>query len=82
MISALSANQRLVLSQHHVSDKSNEITAIPELLDLLAIEGAIVAIDAMGCQRKIASKIIAKTADYALALKSNQSILHDDVNAA
>lgn len=79
MISAFSANQRLVLGQKNVSDKSNEITAIPELLDLLAIEGAIVTIDAMGCQRKIASKIIAKKADYVLALKGNQSTLHDDI---
>lgn len=81
MISAFSANQHLVLGQRHVSDKSNEITAIPELLELLAIKGAIVTIDAMGCQRKIAAKIIAKKADYLLALKGNQNTLHDDISA-
>jgi predicted transposase YbfD/YdcC len=62
-----------------VADKSNEIVAIPRLLDMLAIEGAIVTIDAMGCQREIASKIIAKKADYVLALKGNQGTLHEDV---
>ena len=60
-------------------EKSNEITAIPELLDLLDISGCIVTIDAMGCQKKIAAKIIEKDADYVLALKKNQGTLHDDV---
>src|SRR5262249_45414236 len=63
MISAFAARQRLVLGQIKVADKSNEIVAIPKLLDLLAIEGAIVSIDAMGCQRDIASKIVDKKAD-------------------
>ncbi len=79
MISAFAARQRLVLGQIKVADKSNEIAAIPKLLDMLAIEGAIVTIDAMGCQRAIARKIIDKKADYVLALKGNQGTLHDDV---
>ena len=69
MVSAFAARQRLVLGQVKVADKSNEIVAIPKLLDMLAIEGAIVTIDAMGCQRDIAQKIIDKKADYVLALK-------------
>lgn len=79
MVSAFAARQRLVLGQVKVAEKSNEIVAIPRLLDMLAIEGAIVTIDAMGCQREIASKIIDKKADYVLALKGNQGTLHDDV---
>lgn len=79
MVSAFAARQRLVLGQVKVAKKSNEIVAIPCLLDMLAIEGAIVSIDAIGCQRKIARKIIAKKADYVLALKANQTSLHDDV---
>jgi predicted transposase YbfD/YdcC len=79
MVSAFAARQRLVLGQVKVAQKSNEIVAIPKLLDMLAIEGAIVTIDAMGCQREIASKIIDKKADYVLALKGNQGTLHDDV---
>ena len=79
MISAFAARQRLVLGQRAVGEKSNEIVAIPPLLDMLAIEGAIVTIDAIGCQRAIAAKIIDKKADYVLALKRNQSGLHDDV---
>jgi len=79
MISAFAARQRLVLGQIKVADKSNEIVAIPDLLDLLILEGAVVTIDAMGCQRDIASKIIDKKADYVLALKGNQGSLRDDV---
>jgi predicted transposase YbfD/YdcC len=79
MVSAFAARQRLVLAQTKVSDKSNEIVAIPALLDMLAIEGAVVTIDAMGCQRDIARKIIDKKADYVLALKGNQGTLRDDV---
>jgi hypothetical protein len=70
MVSAFAAHQRLVLGQVKVADKSNEIVAIPKLLDLLAIEGAVVTIDAIGCQRDIARKILDKKADYVLALKS------------
>jgi predicted transposase YbfD/YdcC len=79
MVSAFAARQRLVLGQLAVGEKSNEIVAIPRLLDMLAIEGAIVTIDAIGCQRAIAAKIIDKKADYVLALKANQSGLLDDV---
>ena len=79
MVSAFAARQRLVLGQVKVAEKSNEIIAIPKLLDMLAIEGAIVTIDAMGCQREIAQKILDKKADYVLALKGNQGSLRDDV---
>lgn len=80
MVSAFAARQRLVLGQVKVAEKSNEITAIPKLLDLLAIEGAIVTIDAMGCQRAIARKIIGKKADYVFGLKGNQGSLRKDVD--
>ena len=79
MVSAFAARQRLVLGQVKVADKSNEIVAIPALLDMLAIEGAIVTIDAMGCQRNIAQKILDKKADYIFSLKGNQSALREDV---
>jgi len=79
MVSAFAARQRLVLGQVKVAEKSNEIIAIPKLLNMLAIEGAIVTIDAMGCQRDIAQKIIDKKADYVLALKGNQGSLRQDV---
>jgi predicted transposase YbfD/YdcC len=79
MVSAFAARQRLVLGQVKVSEKSNEIVAIPRLLDMLSIDGAIVTIDAMGCQRSIAQKIIDKKADYVLALKGNQGTLREDV---
>jgi len=79
MVSAWSARQNLVLGQAKVADKSNEIIAIPRLLELLTIKGATVTIDAMGCQREIAATIIAKGADYVLALKGNQGTLREDV---
>lgn len=79
MVSAFAARQRLVLGQVKVADKANEIVAIPRLLDMLAIEGAIVTIDAIGCQRAIARKIVDKKADYVLALKGNQGTLREDV---
>ena len=79
MVSAFAARQRLVLGQVKVAEKSNEISAIPKLLEMMAIEGAIVTIDAIGCQRDIARKIIDKKADYVLALKGNQGTLREDV---
>lgn len=80
MVSAWASENSLVLGQLKVDDKSNEITAIPQLLDLLEIEGCIVTIDAMGCQKKIARKIVVeKGADYVLALKGNQGNLSEDV---
>ena len=77
MVSAFAARQRLV--QIKVAEKSNEIVAIPKLLDMLAIEGAIVTIDAMGCQRDIAATILDKKTDYVLALKGNQGTLREGV---
>jgi predicted transposase YbfD/YdcC len=79
MVSAFAARQRLVLGQIKVAEKSNEIVAIPKLLDMMVIEGAVVTIDAMGCQRDIAQKIVDKKGDYVLALKGNQGSLRDDV---
>ena len=79
MVSAFAARQRLVLGQVKVAEKSNEIVAIPALLAMMAIEGAIVTIDAMGCQREIAEQILTKKADYVLALKGNQGTLREDV---
>ena len=75
MVSAWAGVNNIVLGQLKVDDKSNEITAIPELLKLLVLKGCIVTIDAMGCQKEIASAIIDKEADYILALKGNQGNL-------
>ena len=79
MVSAFAARQRIVLGQVKVNEKSNEIVAIPALLDMMSIEGAVVTIDAMGCQRDIAAKIVEKKADYIVALKGNQGTLREDV---
>jgi len=79
IVSAFAARQRLVLGQVKVAEKSNEIIAIPQLLDMLVIEGAIITIDPMGCQHDIARKVINKKADYLLALKGNQGTLRNDV---
>src|SRR5260221_1814972 len=79
MVSAWASENRVVLGQRKVDTKSNEITAIPELLDLLALKGCSVTIDAMGCQRPIAQKIIEHGADYVLALKGNQPTLEQAV---
>src|SRR3954468_9471835 len=73
LVSAWVSDQGLVLGQREVDGKSNEITAIPELLDTLHLDGAIVTLDAMGCQKDIAARIRAKGADYLLALKANHS---------
>ncbi len=80
MVSAFASEARLVLAQQKVADKSNEITAIPKLLDLLSLKGQIVTIDAMGCQTAIAEKIIDGGGDYILALKGNQGTLSEDVS--
>ena len=80
MVSAFAARQRLVLGQVKVAEKSNEIVAIPKLLDMLAVEGAIITIDAMGCQRTIARRIMNKKADYVFGLKGNQGSLRKDVD--
>lgn len=79
LVSAFASESRLVLAQVKVDEKSNEITAIPSLLNLLAIKGAIITIDAMGCQKDIAQVITEKKGDYVLALKGNQGALHDQV---
>ena len=79
MVSAFAARQRLVLGQIKVDAKSNEITAIPALLEMMEIEGAVITIDAMGCQRAIAELILKKKADYIFSLKGNQGTLCDDV---
>jgi predicted transposase YbfD/YdcC len=79
MVSAWANRNRLVLGQVKVDDKSNEITAIPQLLKMLDLTGATVTIDAMGCQKEIAKVITEQGADYVLALKKNHSTLYDDV---
>jgi predicted transposase YbfD/YdcC len=79
MVSAFATEARLILAQQKVDDKSNEITAIPKLLDLLSLKANIVTIDAMGCQKSIAKKIQEKEADYVLSLKGNQGNLNEDV---
>ena len=78
-VSAWASANRLVLGQRKVDDKSNEITAIPQLLEALDLRGCIVTIDAMGCQTEIASTILDQEADYLLALKENHGQLHEDV---
>jgi len=79
VVSAFATANRLVLTQQAVDDKSNEITAIPELLNVLDVRKAIITIDAMGCQKEIAAQIKDQGADYILALKDNQPTLHTDV---
>ena len=79
MVLTWACDQKLVFWQRKVDGKSNEITAIPELLALLVLEGGIVTIDAMGCQRKICQQIIDQKADYVIGLKGNQGNLREDV---
>ena len=79
MVSAWGSEQRLVLAQIATDAKSNEITAVPKLLRMLTLKGAIVTADALNCQRAIAEQIVEQKGDYALALKANQGTLHDDV---
>jgi len=79
MVSAWARDNRLVLGQVAVDKKSNEIKAIPELIRMIDVKGSIVTIDAMGCQKEIASKIVSQGGDYVLALKGNQPDLYDEV---
>ena len=79
LVSAWANANQLVLGQVKTQEKSNEITAIPTLLDMLELKGCIVTIDAMGCQRDIAKQIMGAEADFVFGLKGNQSSLHDDV---
>jgi len=80
MISAWSSINGLVFAQMATEAKSNEITAIPKLLDLLDLRGAVISIDAMGCQKEIARKIIGDGGDYIFSLKGNQSTMHEEVS--
>ena len=79
MVSAWGCEQRLVLAQIATDAKSNEITAVPKLLEMLSLKGTIVTADALNCQRAIAAQIVEQGGEYALALKANQSAMYDDV---
>jgi predicted transposase YbfD/YdcC len=79
LVSAWAAGNRLVLGQLRTAQKSNEITAVPELLRRLELAGCIVTLDAMGCQKTIAREIHEADADYVLALKANHQVLHDEI---
>jgi predicted transposase YbfD/YdcC len=81
LVSAFATSSQLVLGQEAVEEKSNEITAIPALLERLDLEGALVSIDAMGCNPNIAQSILEAKADYLLAVKDNQPTLHADVKS-
>jgi predicted transposase YbfD/YdcC len=81
LVSAFATNSRLVLGQEAVDEKSNEITAIPALVERLDLEGALVSIDAMGCNPNIAQSILDAKADYLLAVKDNQPTLHADIKS-
>ena len=78
---AYSKRTKLVIGQVKADEKSNEITAIPNLLDVLYLKGAIVTIDAAGCQKKIVRKILKRGAGYIISLKGNQSTMHDEIRA-
>jgi predicted transposase YbfD/YdcC len=80
MVSIWACNHQLTLGQVKVNGKSNEITAIPKLLEMIDIAGATVTIDAMGAQTKIASQIVDKGGEYIIALKGNQTSFHDEVS--
>jgi predicted transposase YbfD/YdcC len=79
IVSAWASEQSVVLGQVKTDEKSNEITAIPELLKILDLEGCVVTIDAMGCQTEIVKEIVNQKADYVISLKGNQGDLHEDV---
>lgn len=79
MVGAFSAEMGIALGQVKTEDKSNEITAIPELLNALLLKNCIITLDAMGCQKAIVEKIVEKGGDYVISLKGNQGSLHDDV---
>ncbi len=79
MVSAWGCELRMVLAQVATDAKSNEIIAVPKLLEMLTLKGTIVTVDALNCQRAIAQQIVDQGGDYALALKGNQGTLHDDV---
>jgi predicted transposase YbfD/YdcC len=79
MVSAWAVENQVILGQLKTEDKSNEITAIPELLKAIDVEGCVVTIDAMGCQKEIAKQIVEQGGDYVLSLKGNQGNLHKEV---
>lgn len=79
IVSAHSSRTKLVIGQVKADEKSNEITAIPNLLEMLYLKGAIVTIDAAGCQKRIVRKILKRGADYVISLKGNQSTMHDEI---
>jgi predicted transposase YbfD/YdcC len=79
LVSAWAAGSRLLLGQVATDEKSNEITAVPKLLEMLSLKGTIVTADALNCQRSIAAKVVEKGGDYVLALKGNQGTLLEDV---
>jgi hypothetical protein len=79
LVSAWATENRLVFAQVTTEEQSDEITEIPALLEMIALKGCIVTIDAMGCQYKIANQIVSAGADYVFSLKENQETLYDDV---
>jgi len=79
MVSAWACENKMVFGQIATADKSNEITAIPKLLEMLVLDGSVVTIDAMGCQKKIAQKIVDGGGDYIFSLKGNHGTLHEEV---
>ena len=80
IVSAWAGEQHMVIGQTKTGKKSNEITAIPELLSILTLQGAIITLDAMGCQKKIVKDIKAKKAEYVIAVKGNQKSLHEEID--
>ncbi len=82
LLNAYLVDRHCIVGQEKTADKSNEITAIPKLLEVLDLQGALVSIDAMGCQKEIAEKIVGKGADYFLAVKQNQKTLYEDMESA
>jgi predicted transposase YbfD/YdcC len=82
VVSAFATNEGLVLGQEKTEDKSNEITAIPILIEALDIENSVISIDAMGCQKDIVEKILKKKGDYLIAVKGNQKTLYEEIEQA
>lgn len=82
LLNAYLVDKHCILGQKKTADKSNEITAIPQLLEILELQGVLVSIDAMGCQKEITEKILEKEADYFLAVKQNQKTLYEDIESA
>src|SRR6202051_4595808 len=80
MVSAWGCEQRMVLGQIATDEKSNEITAVPKLLEMLSLKDTVVTVDALNCQRAIAQQIVDQGGDYVLALKGNQGTLYEDVS--